>query len=752
MTSVDTVGDAKSTPDVEQPYAELGLKDDEYARIREILGRRPTQTELAMYSIMWSEHCSYKSSKVHLKQFGEKAPKTDRMLVGMGENAGVVDVGDGLAVTFKVESHNHPSFVEPYQGAATGVGGIVRDILTMGARPIAVMDPLRFGAADHPDTRRVLPGVVAGVGGYGNCLGLPNIGGEVVFDPCYQGNPLVNALCVGVMPADRIQLSAAKGVGNVVVLLGAKTGRDGIGGVSVLASATFDDDGPARRPSVQVGDPFEEKLLVECCIEMYDRKLVSGIQDLGGAGLTCALTETSAAGKSGMRAYLERVPLREASMEPHEILASESQERMLAIVEPGKLDEVLKLAEKWGVIATAIGEVTEGDRLVITWNGETVVDVPPGSLADDGPVYQRPIQRPNDFDLVQADRAETLPRPSSAEELRETLLRMVASPNLCSKEWVTEQYDRYVQGNTVLAQPEDAGVIRLDEESGRGIALATDGNGRYAKLDPYAGAQLALAEAYRNVSTTGATPIAVTDCLNFGSPEDPTVMWQFAEAVRGLADACQALGTPVTGGNVSFYNQTGHTAIHPTPVVGVLGLLDDVARRTPMGFREDGETLILLGETHEELSGSEWAWVTHQHLGGVPPKVDLDREKLLGEVLVAGSRDGMLSAAHDLSDGGLAQALVESALRNGVGARVVLPEDANPFVSLFSESAGRVLVAVPRSEEARFTEMCTVRALPWARIGVVDVQSGALEIQGQFTVPLDELRDAHEGTLPRLFG
>jgi len=752
MTSVDTVGTAKSTPDVEQPYAELGLKDDEYARIREILGRRPTQTELAMYSIMWSEHCSYKSSKVHLKQFGEKAPKTDRMLVGMGENAGVVDVGDGLAVTFKVESHNHPSFVEPYQGAATGVGGIVRDILTMGARPIAVMDPLRFGAADHPDTRRVLPGVVAGVGGYGNCLGLPNIGGEVVFDPCYQGNPLVNALCVGVMPADRIQLSAAKGVGNVVVLLGAKTGRDGIGGVSVLASATFDDDGLARRPSVQVGDPFEEKLLIECCIEMYDRKFVSGIQDLGGAGLTCALTETSAAGKSGMRAYLERVPLREASMEPHEILASESQERMLAIVEPGKLDEVLKLAEKWGVIATAIGEVTEGDRLVVTWNDETVVDVPPGSLADDGPVYERPIQRPNDFDLVQADRAETLPRPSSAEELRETLLRMVASPNLCSKEWVTEQYDRYVQGNTVLAQPEDAGVIRLDEESGRGIALATDGNGRYAKLDPYAGAQLALAEAYRNVSTTGATPIAVTDCLNFGSPEDPTVMWQFAEAVRGLADACQALGTPVTGGNVSFYNQTGHTAIHPTPVVGVLGLLDDVARRTPMGFREDGETLILLGETHEELSGSEWAWVTHQHLGGVPPKVDLDREKLLGEVLVAGSRDGMLSAAHDLSDGGLAQALVESALRNGVGARVVLPEDANPFVWLFSESAGRVLVAVPRSEEARFTEMCTVRALPWARIGVVDAQSGALEIQGQFTVPLDELRDAHEGTLPRLFG
>jgi phosphoribosylformylglycinamidine synthase len=750
--SHDTVGHAQSSPEADQPYAELGLKDDEYAKIREILGRRPTQTELAMYSIMWSEHCSYKSSKVHLKQFGEKAPQTDRLLVGMGENAGVVDVGDGLAVTFKIESHNHPSFVEPYQGAATGVGGIVRDILTMGARPIAVMDPLRFGAADHPDTARVLPGVVAGIGGYGNCLGLPNIGGEVVFDPCYQGNPLVNALCVGVMPADRIQLSAAKGVGNVVVLLGAKTGRDGIGGVSVLASATFDADGPARRPSVQVGDPFAEKLLIECCIEMYDRKLVSGIQDLGGAGLTCATTETAAAGKSGMRVYLERVPLREASMEPHEILASESQERMLAIVEPGNLDEVLKLAEKWGVLATAIGEVTDGDRLVITWHDEVVVDVPPGSLADDGPVYARPIRQPNDFDLVAADRAETLHRPTTGDELRETLLRMVASPNLCSKDWVTEQYDRYVQGNTVLAQPEDAGVIRLDEASGRGIALATDGNGRYAKLDPYAGAQLALAEAYRNVATTGATPIAITDCLNFGSPEDPAVMWQFAQAVTGLADACQVLGTPVTGGNVSFYNQTGLTAIHPTPIVGVLGLFDDVARRTPMGFTGDGDTLILLGETREELSGSEWAWVTHNHLGGVPPKVDLAREKLLAEVLVASSRDGMLSAAHDLSDGGLAQALTESCLRNGVGARVVLPAGASAFVWLFSESAGRVLVAVPRSEEARFTEMCTARSLPWHRIGVVDAQSGALDVQGEFTVPLDELRAAHTGTLPKLFG
>ena len=694
-SSVDTVARAQQTADQEMPYGELGLKEDEYARIVDVLGRRPTGTELAMYSIMWSEHCSYKSSKVHLRQFG-RIPSGDRMLVGMGENAGVVDVGEGLAVTFKVESHNHPSYVEPYQGAATGVGGIVRDILTMGARPVLVMDPLRFGDADHPDTKRVLPGIVAGIGGYGNCLGLPNVGGEVVFDPSYQGNPLVNALCLGVMKKDRIQLSAARGVGNVVVLLGAKTGRDGIGGVSVLASASFDDDGPARRPSVQVGDPFTEKLLIEACLQMFDADLVSGIQDLGGAGLTCALTETAAAGRSGMRAHLDRVPLREASMEPHEVLASESQERMLAIVEPGKLQAVLDLAARWGVLATAIGEVVEGDRLEVLWHGETVVDVPPASLADEGPVYERPMARPHDLDAL---RATALPAHPAVD--LDLVLDMASSPNLCSRRWVVEQYDRIVLGNSVLAWPEDAGVVRLSEETGLGVALATDGNGRYTRLDPYAGAQLALAEAYRNVATTGAVPIAVTNCLNFGSPEDPEVMWQFAEATRGLADACTALGVPVTGGNVSFYNQTGTTAINPTPVVGVVGLFDDVARRTPMGFQEAGESLLLLGETREELGGSEWAWALHRHLGGTPPQVDLERERLLAEVLVAGSRDGMLSSAHDLSDGGLAQVLVESSLAKGVGARVVLPSsDLSPFVQLYSESAGRVLVSVPRSRGA----------------------------------------------------
>jgi len=771
--ALDTVGLAASDPGVDQPFAELGLRPEEYARIRQVLGRRPTATELATYSVMWSEHCSYKSSKVHLRQFGELPPRrppgsVGELLVGMGENAGVVAVGGGLAVTFKVESHNHPSYVEPHQGAATGIGGIVRDILAMGARPVAVMDPLRMGDATseraHPDTRRVLPGVVAGIGGYANCLGLPTIGGELVFDPSYQGNPLVNALCVGVVAVDRLQRSAATGVGNAVVLLGARPGRDGIGGVSVLASAVFTDgpdgSGPARRPSVQVGDPFQEKIVTELCLELFDRELVVGIQDLGGAGLACGLPETAAAGRSGMRIALDRVPLREASMQPLEVLTSESQERMLAVVRPEDVDRVLGLAARWGVLATVIGEVTPGPaeggdgRLVVSWHGETVVDVPPASLADEGPVYDRPMARPADQDALLADDPLLLPRPSTGEELLATLLAMVASPNLCSKAWVTEQYDSYVRGNTVLAMPEDAGVVRLDEQSGLGVAIATDGNGRYARLDPYAGAQLALAEAYRNVGAVGAVGVAVTDCLNFGSPEDPEVMWQFAEAVRGLADGCRELGIPVTGGNVSFYNATAGTAIHPTPVVGVLGVLDDVARRTRSAFTGEGDVLLLLGSTEPEFGGSEWAWTTHRHLGGQPPRVDLGRERLLAEVLVAGSRDGMLTTAHDLSDGGLAQALVESCLGGGsagqLGARVILPAGADPFSWLWSESPGRAVVAVPRGEELRFTEMCSARDLPVARIGVVT--GDALEVQGAFTVLLTELRTAWEGTLPRLFG
>ena len=725
--SVDTVLAASASPDVTQPFAELGLKGDEYARIREILGRRPTSCELAMYSVMWSEHCSYKSSKVHLRQFGEKKPETDALLVGIGENAGVVDIGDGWAVTFKVESHNHPSFIEPYQGAATGIGGIVRDILAMGARPLAVMDPLRFGAPDHPDTRRVVSGVVAGIGGYGNCLGLPNIGGEVVFDASYQGNPLVNALCVGAMRHEDIHLAKASGVGNQVILYGALTGGDGIGGVSVLASETFGEEGPAKRPAVQVGDPFMEKLLIECTLEMFRERLVEGIQDLGGAGLSCATSELASNGDGGMHVWLERVPLRDASLTPEEILMSESQERMCAVVRPEHVERVLEICQKWDVAATVIGEVTAGDRLVITWHGDVVVDVPPRTVAHDGPVYNRPMQKPPWLDALQSDAptSSRLPRPASPEELKATLLRLVGSPNLASRAWITSQYDRYVLGNTVLAMPEDAGVIRVDEESGRGVALATDCNGRFAKLDPYAGAQLALVEAYRNVSATGAVPLAVTNCLNFGSPEDPEVMWQFAQAVTGLADACLALGIPVTGGNVSLYNQTGETAIHPTPVVGVLGVFDDVDRRISQKFDADGELIYVLGETRDEFGGSEWAHEVHGHLGGLPPTVNLDAERQLSQILVAGSRDGMLTAAHDVSDGGIAQTIVEMALASHRGARLWIPDGVDAFTFLFSESTARAVVVIPRSEELRFTEMCAARNFPATRIGVVDSGLGA---------------------------
>ncbi|MEV6109764.1 phosphoribosylformylglycinamidine synthase subunit PurL [Streptomyces sp. NPDC051940] len=748
--SLDTVKHAAETPDARQPWAELGLKENEYLQIREILGRRPTGAELAMYSVMWSEHCSYKSSKVHLKQFGEKAPANDAMLVGIGEQAGVVDVGQGYAVTFKVESHNHPSYVEPYQGAATGIGGIVRDIIAMGARPVAVMDPLRFGAADHPDTKRVLPGVVAGIGGYGNCLGLPNIGGEVVFDACYQGNPLVNALCVGVMKHEDIHLAKASGVGNKVVLYGARTGGDGIGGASILASETFDSSKPSKRPAVQVGDPFQEKLLIECTLEAFREKLVVGIQDLGAAGLSCATSELASNGTGGMRVELDDVPLRDSTLSPEEILMSESQERMCAVVEPGKVEAFLAICEKWDVIATVIGEVTDGDRLEIFWHGEQIVDVPPRTVAHDGPVYERPMARPSWLDELQSDDANKLARPADGDELRAQVLRLVGSPNQADKSWITAQYDKYVLGNTVLAQPEDSGMIRIDADTNLGVAISTDGNGRYAKLDPYAGAQLALAESYRNVAATGAKPLAVTDCLNFPSPEDPAGMWQFAEACRGLADACLELGTPVTGGNVSLYNQTGDAAIHPTPVVGVLGVIDDVTRRTPMAFSQEGQLLYLLGDTREELGGSAWSQVVHDHLGGVPPKVDLDRERLLGEILISASRDGMIDAAHDLSDGGLVQAVVESCLKGGHGARLVVPDGLDPFVFLFSESQGRAVVAVPRSEELRFTDMCGARGLPATRIGVID--GAEVELQGQFTIPLAELRETWEATIPALFG
>ena len=757
-TAPDSVSNAEATPDKEQPYVALGLKHDEYLRIREILGRRPTSGELAMYSVMWSEHCSYKSSKIYLRQFGTKTTEKMRknLMVGMGENAGVVDVGEGWAVTFKIESHNHPSYIEPFQGAATGVGGIVRDIISMGARPVAVMDALRFGAIDHPDTARVVHGVVSGISFYGNCLGLPNIGGETYFDSVYQANPLVNALAVGVLRHEDLHLANARGVGNKVVLFGARTGGDGIGGASILASDSFSEGGPTKRPAVQVGDPFAEKVLIECCLELFAADLVEGIQDLGAAGISCATSELASNGDGGMFIELDRVLLRDPSLTAEEILMSESQERMMAIVTPEKLDGFLTVTAKWDVETSVLGEVTDTGRLVINWHGEQIVNVEPRTVAVDGPVYERPVAYPTWLDALQADTASALPRPANGDELRDQTLRLLGSPNLADKAWITNQYDRYVMGNTALSFPDDGGMVRVDEQSGLGFAVATDANGRYCQLDPYQGAQLALAEAFRNVAATGATPVAVSDCLNFGSPENPEVMWQFSRTVEGLADGCLELEIPVTGGNVSFYNQTGDVPIHPTPVVAVLGVIDDVARRIPSGWQDEGNNIYLLGVTALELDGSAWAGTVHGHLGGRPPAVDLSAELRLAAIIAAGAQQSLIASAHDLADGGLAQALAEAVLRFGVGARVWLTEimvrdGVDAATALFSESSARMLVSVPREDDVRFVGLCEGRGYPVIRIGVTD-SGGALEVQDQFTIGIDELRGSHRSALAKYFG
>ena len=754
----DTVSNAAATPDRVQPFATLGLKPDEYERIKVILGRRPTSGELAMYSVMWSEHCSYKSSKIYLRQFGQKVSPamTKNLMVGMGENAGVVDVGEGWAVTFKIESHNHPSFIEPFQGAATGVGGIVRDIISMGARPVAVMDALRFGAIDDPDTARIVHGVVSGISFYANCLGLPNIGGETYFDSVYQANPLVNALAVGVLRHEDLHLANARGVGNKVVLFGARTGGDGIGGASILASDSFSAGGPTKRPAVQVGDPFAEKVLIECCLELFALGLVEGIQDLGAAGISCATSELASNGDGGMFVELDKVLLRDPTLTAEEILMSESQERMMAIVTPEKLEGFLAVVKKWDVETSVLGEVTDTGRLIINWHGEEIVNVEPRTVAVDGPVYERPVAYPSWIDALQADAASGLERPTTGDELRAQVLTLLGSPNLSDKTWITNQYDKYVLGNTALSFPDDGGMVRVDEESGLGFAVATDANGRYCQLDPYRGAQLALAEAYRNVAATGATPVAVSDCLNFGSPENPEVMWQFSKAVEGLADGCLELEIPVTGGNVSFYNQTGDVPIHPTPVVAVLGVIDDVAKRIPSGWQDEGNNIYLLGVTREELDGSAWAGTIHNHLGGRPPAVDLAAERQLAGLIAAGGEQSLIASAHDLADGGLGQSLCEAVLRFGIGARVWLTEimlrdGVDAATALFSESTGRMLVSVPREDDVRFQGLCDGRGYPLLRIGVTD-NNGVLEVQDQFSIGIDELQAAFCGTMSHAFG
>ena len=744
----DTVAAAQANPDLEQPYASLGLKDDEYARIKEILGRRPTDAELAMYSVMWSEHCSYKSSKVHLRYFGETMTEemSEKILAGIGENAGVVDIGGGNAVTFRVESHNHPSYVEPHQGAATGVGGIVRDIMAMGARPIAVMDQLRFGPADAPDTSRVLPGVVDGISHYGNCLGLPNIGGETVFDESYAGNPLVNALCVGTLKVEDLKLAFASGLGNKVMLFGSRTGLDGIGGVSVLASDTFEEGAERKLPAVQVGDPFAEKVLIECCLDLYRAGVVVGIQDLGGAGLACATSELAAAGDGGMEIDLDAVPLRAENMLAAEILSSESQERMCAIVRPEDVARFREICAHWDVTCAEIGEVTDGEHLLIRHRGELVVDAPAHTIAHEGPVYERPWARPEWQDEVQ--QFQGVEKPTDPAAVKAALLAMVGSPALCSRAFITDQYDRYVRGNTVQAQNANAGVLRIDEQTHRGVAVSADASGRYTKLDPNMGARLALAEAYRNVAVTGARPVAVTNCLNFGSPEDPAVMWQFREAVHGLADGAKELVIPVSGGNVSFYNQTGSEAILPTPVVGVLGVIDDVREsvRNKLGTVSGTEELYLLGQTFDEFGGSIWQQVSGAGLSGLPPQVDLANEEKLMEFF---QQPGVVSAAHDVSEGGVAQAIAELAIYSNKGVSLdVSGVHDDVFTALFSESASRVVVAA--TDGVAVVRRAQELGIPVVKIGET-IDEPVVRVEGQFEVPVAELTRAWTETLPRLF-
>jgi phosphoribosylformylglycinamidine synthase II len=730
-------------------HRQLGLTDDEYGRILGVLGREPSRAELAMYSLMWSEHCSYKSSKVHLRRLPTQGP---RVLQGPGENAGVVDLGDGVAAVFKIESHNHPSFVEPFQGAATGVGGIIRDILAMGARPAASLNSLRFGEPAEPLQRRLLEEVVAGIGHYGNCVGVATVGGEVVFDPCYAGNPLVNALTVGFMPAGRRLSGRAERPGDLAVLMGAKTGRDGIGGASVLASASFEEGDHAKRPNVQVGDPFQEKLLIEACLELAERGLLRGLQDLGAAGISCAMAEVAARAGMGMEVDLDAVPLREPSMEAWEVLVSESQERMLALVDPARLADVLEVCGRWGILAGVLGEMTEGGPLRVRFRGEVVAEVPAASLADDGPVYTRPLVRP-DPPAAEADVGVPL-----AADPAEAVLALAADPTCASKRWVWEQYDRFVGHATVAGPGGDAAVIRVPGTS-RAVALATDGNGRQAALDPAAGAALAVAEAARNVACTGARPIAVTNCLNFASPERPEVMGTFAAAVDGMADACRALGLPVTGGNVSFYNESSGRPIHPTPIVGVLGLLEDATAAVPSGFPGPGLDVWLLGETRVELGGSVWQRLATGRLAGPLPALDLAAEARLQRLLVDLAARRLPAAAHDLSEGGLAVALVEATLAAGVGATVDLPPvqagadrppEHAPLAALASESASRVLLAAAPEAAGELEALAAEAGVPATRLGTTG--GDHLVVPGLLDLPLSRLRDAYEGALPRALG
>ncbi len=712
-----------------------GLTADEYARIVKALGREPNLVELGLYSVMWSEHCSYKSSRVHLRKLPTRGP---RVVQGPGENAGAVDIGDGLACVFKIESHNHPSFIEPYQGAATGVGGIIRDIFTMGARPIALLNSLRFGSLEEPLARRILEGVVSGIAGYGNSIGIPTIGGEIQFDESYAGNPLVNVLCVGIAKTDGLVKGLAKGEGNPVYYVGAKTGRDGIHGAT-MASAEFDEKSSEKRPAVQVGDPFMEKLLLEACLELMKSDAVIGVQDMGAAGLTCSTCEMGARAGTGIEFDVSLVPQRENGMSPYEILLSESQERMLLVVEKGREREVEEIFEKWDLHAVRIGQVTNDARLRVKERGVVVADVPNVSLVDEAPVYERPYLRPPDlsgrqqFDLASLDVSLTA---------QQAFITLLASPGIASKRWVYRQYDHMVRTNTIVLAGRGAGVVRV-KGTPRALAVSVDGNGRFCALDPRRGAMLAVAESARNVACAGALPIGATNCLNFGNPERPEIMWQLVEAIEGIAEACRALDIPVTGGNVSLYNETDGRAILPTPVLGVVGVIDDASRTIDRVIQGEGRDLVLFGETLPELGGSEYQKVMHGDTRGVPPALDLTHERALQQLLVRAVAGGLIESANDCSEGGLAVALAECAFdSHGIGFTVALDaalagnhgQRLRNVATLFSESATRVVASVRSEHRARVLGLAGELGVPARVIGTTGGTRLTITVDGEVAI------------------
>ena len=728
----------------ESVHRSLGLTDDEFQKIIEILGREPNHLELAMYSVMWSEHCSYKSSRIHLKRLPTEGK---HVLVGPGENAGVIDVGDDIAIAIRIESHNHPSYIEPYQGAATGVGGIIRDIFTMGARPIAIMDPLRFGPIDDARSRWVAEGVVSGISGYGNSVGVPNIGGETVFDETYIGNPLVNVLCLGILPKDRLVLGQASGVGNLAVLLGATTGRDGIGGVSVLASAGFGDDeeDAEKRPSVQVGDPFEEKRLIECCLELLDAGLVVGIQDLGGAGLSCAASETASRGGVGMDFDATAVPQRETGMEPFEIMTSESQERMLAIVNPENLEKVLLISEKWEIRSSVVGKVTKGGQLRIMdgLDGPVLGEVPAISLHEDAPLYDRPMEPPEDLSARKEDTPEgNLPE---SNDVSEDLLSLMQS-----QEWITSQYDSQLFLNTVAGPGSNAAVLRLKHpitgnDTGRGLAVTTDGNHRWCAVDPKIGTAMIIAESMLNLACVGAEPRALVNCLNFGNPENPNVMWQLSEAVDGMAEACSQFNIPVVGGNVSLYNESQGNNIDPTPIVGLIGVIDNLDTPPPGVSWNEGDRLMVIGPPAKGLSGSAWAFARSKRNGQLE-QIDYELHARLCQTVRMLVNQGLVTAIHDISSGGLAVAVAEMAVQSGVGCSLARVPDIE---AMFSESPSRVVIAVDPEQMQSVEEVIQNQGIPSARIGLA--HGDTLTIKGLIDIGLSKILEKWENSLPQVF-